>query len=582
VHPAVIPLWSSFCVNAVLAALLAWQSGKTRIHWVLLFLLLALGLWTGGAAWRYMADDLAGIQAAYRIMFLGIALTPGTWLFLCGLFSRVEWFEVRPAAAVLCLLPGSCFYLAFITNDAHGLVAEITAEDFHNGPLMRAFLAWAYCQVVVGVGLMVRHARFLAGQSGPTQAAVAVAASVAPFAASAAYQFGWVELSWDPTGAALGFSAALLFPLVFRLGFLEPVPLVRRDVFDHLRDGVVVADAVGCVVDANPAAEQLLGASIGNVRGRELRVCLEEIVESSDHGSIAMALADPGPDGPRILPEVSTLSGRQLRLSCGSLGDAGFVVVLHDRTEERKAERGLRQAQKLESVGFLAAGVAHEVNNPLAFVRSNLAHIQGACESLGKFAQPGDAELPAELAELPEVVAETLEGIERISTIVDQMRRLSRDATEEDGQVDLNAVLREAIRFASLHRGSRQVEVKAELAADLPSVRGNRAALVQVVLNLLLNARQALAEGAGSRILIHSGADAKGVFAVVTDDGPGIPEEIRERIFDPFFTTKAPDEGTGLGLAIAWDIVREHRGSINVTCPPEGGTVFRMVLPPAP
>ncbi|MCP5058765.1 MAG: PAS domain-containing protein [bacterium] len=581
-HAAVIPLWTSFGVNAALAVLLAWQSGKTRIHWVLLFLLLALGMWTGGAAWRYMADDLAGIQAAYRIMFLGIALTPGTWLFLCGLFSRVEWFEVRPAAAVFCLLPGCCFYLAFVTNDAHGLVAEITAGDFINGPLMRAFLAWGYCQVVVSVGLMARHARFLAGQSGPAQAAVAISASIAPFAASAAYQFGWVDLSWDPTGAALGVSTALMFPLVFRLGFLGPVSLVRRDVFDHLRDGVVVTDAEGGVVDANPAAEELLGASVGEVRGRKLRRCLEEIVEPSDHGSIAMALADPGPDGPRILPKVSTLSGRLLRLSCGSLGDAGCVVVLHDRTEERKAERGLRQAQKLESVGFLAAGVAHEVNNPLAFVRSNLVHIQGACESLGKVVEPAASELPADLAELPDVVAETLEGVERISTIVDQMRRLSRDATEEEGLVDLNDVLREAIRFASLHRGSRQVEVQPTFAADLPSVRGNRAALVQVVLNLLLNARQALAEGTGGRIAIYSGVDANGVFAVIADDGPGIPEEIRERVFDPFFTTKAPDEGTGLGLAIAWDIVREHRGTIEVTCPPEGGSVFKLGLPAAP
>ncbi|MCP5068360.1 MAG: PAS domain-containing protein [bacterium] len=581
-HPAVFPLWSSFGVSVVLAALLAWQSGKTRIHWVLLFLLLAAGLWTGGAAWRYMASDLASIQAAYRIMFLGIALAPGTWLFLCGLFSRVEWFEVRPAAGVFCLLPGACFYLAFITNDAHGLVARIGADTFDNGPLMRAFLAWCYGQVAVAIGLMVRHARFLAGQAGPAQAAVAISATVAPLVASAAYQFGWIQMTWDPTGAALGVSGALLFPLVFRLGFLEPVPLVRRDVFDHLREGVMVADAEGRVVDANPAAERLLGGAVGRIRGQELRRSLEEIVEPVDHGSIAMALADPGPDGPRVLPEVSTLSGRHLRLSCGLLGDAGFVVVLHDRTEERKSERALRQAQKLESVGFLAAGVAHEVNNPLAFVHSNLAHIQAACESLESIAKPADADIPAELAELPEVVAETLEGVERISTIVDQMRRLSRDAAEENELVDLNDVLHEAIRFASLHRGSRHVEVVAELATELPAVRGNRSALVQVVLNLLLNARQALAEGLGNRIRILTRADRAGVVAVVADDGPGIPEDIRERVFDPFFTTKAPDEGTGLGLAIAWDIVREHRGSIDVTCPPEGGTEFKLVFPAAP
>ncbi len=578
-HPALLPMCLSFVATASLAAVLAWQSGKTRIHWALLSLLLAVVLWTAGASWRYLAGDLAHVHAAYRISFLGASFAPGAWLLLCGHFSRVEWFEVRPAATALCLLPGALFYLAFVTNDAHGWVAQIDAAGVVNGPLLQVFLLWSYGQVIAGMTLLLRQARELAGQGGRVRAAVLISAALAPLTVSVAYQLGWTGLRWDPTASALGVSAVLLYPLVFRFGFLERVPLVRRDVFDHLRDGVLVADADARVVDLNPAAESLLGAPAERVRGRALVHCLEEIVEPADRGALAMATEGPGPGGPRVLPEVNTLSGRLLRLSSGALGDAGTVVVLHDRTEERKSERALRQAQKLESVGFLAAGVAHEVNNPLAFVRSNLAHIRAACDSLEELAKSERAELPADLVELPEVVVETLEGVERIAGIVDQMRRLSRDATEEEGPVDLNDVVREAMRFADLHRGSADVAVEAELAEGIPAVAGNRDALVQVLLNLLLNARQALGDAPGGSIRVGTGAGEEGVFARVADDGPGIPPQIRERIFDPFFTTKAPDEGTGLGLAIAWDIVREHRGTIEVASPLEGGTAFRVVLP---
>ena len=574
---------ASFAVSASLALLLALRPGKTRIHWAMLALLLAVMTWTSGAAWRYQASEFAEIEAAYRVMFLGIATAPALWLVMASLFARIERFEMGPAAAIGVLLPGILFYLAFVTNEAHEWVGTIDESGFQRGGLFFVYLAWAYAVTLAGVALLISRVRWTATQGGVARATLLAAAALTPIATSMVNQMGWLSPDWDPTGVALGFSGALIYPLVFRFGLLERVPLVRRDVFDHLNDAVIVTDTRGHVLDANPAAERALGASLDRLQGRVLRDCLEEILEPADHGAARLALIDPGPDGPRILPEVSTLTGRLLRISAGALsyGEGqlgGSVVVLHDRTEERKSERALRQAQKLESVGFLAAGVAHEVNNPLAFVRSNLAQLQRIADGISDLAKRADDEEHEDLAEIPEIVAETLEGVDRIRGIVDKMRRLSRDATDQVGPVDVNGAVEEAVRFAQLHRGSARVDVEVGLADGLPTVRGNVDGLVQVFLNLLLNARQALAEREG-RIRVESQSRPGGIAVVVSDDGPGIPDSIRERIFDPFFTTKAPDEGTGLGLAIAYDIVREHKGTLEASSAPGSGAVFTVLLP---
>ncbi len=583
VHPAVLPMLASFAVTALLAVLLARRPGKRPIHWVLLGLLLSAGVWTGAAAWRYSVQDETSIMAAYRVMFLGVSMVPGLWLVLAGLFARIERFESSPAFAILAFAPGAVFYLLFVTNEAHHWVARIGPTRFEDGPMFVAFLLWGYAATLGGLALLLARARFAAAHEGWTEAGLVVAAAAAPIAASLAYQLDWLGWRWDPTGAALGISAALLYPLIFKLGFLEKVPLIRGDVFEHLHDGVLVADRHGRLIDANPAAERLLGIALADRLGGELATCVTDALEPPDREPARVVLTNPA-DAGRGKPEFTTLGSRRVRISSGALSNAsgdslGSVVVLHDCTEERRTERTLRRAQKLESVGFLAAGVAHEVNNPLAFIRSNLILVQRLAEELVEQVQTADAAATwkEEVRELPEIVQETLEGVDRIGGIVEDMRRLSRDSTEDEEQLDVNDSVKAALRFAQLHRGGPWVDVDVQLAERLPVVLGSQDALVQVFLNLLLNARQALA-GRPGRLRVQSRLSDEGVRIAVEDDGPGVPPEIQERIFDPFFTTKSPDEGTGLGLAIAYDIVREHKGTLELQSEP-GRTVFTVVLP---
>jgi signal transduction histidine kinase len=257
---------------------------------------------------------------------------------------------------------------------------------------------------------------------------------------------------------------------------------------------------------------------------------------------------------------------------------AGQFAVLRDRTEEQRYERLIRQTQRLESVGTLAAGVAHEVNNPLAFIRSNLSQVQRMGELVEEHLDGPDAKLAEDLRDLREIAEETLDGIARIERIVFDMRLLSTPLEQALVSVNVNRVVRDAIRLANL-RDDSAIAAKLDLADGLPSAEGSPQRLVQAILNLLVNARQALEGVPDARIEVETRREGDEVVILVRDNGPGIAEEIREHIFDPFFTTKSPHQGTGLGLAIAFDILRNHGGVLEVRSRSGPGASIAARLP---
>jgi signal transduction histidine kinase len=251
---------------------------------------------------------------------------------------------------------------------------------------------------------------------------------------------------------------------------------------------------------------------------------------------------------------------------------------LRDRTERRRYENFLRHSQRLESAARLAAGVAHEVNNPLAYVSSNLGHIDRMIDGLAERLATTSGEKFEEIEELRMVTAESIDGVERISGIVERMRRFARLSEGELGSVDVNAVATEALKMAALHR-SAAVQLQFDPAVGLPLVRGSSEHLIQAVLNLSVNAVQAVSQQGGGTVRVTTRSCAEGVEIRVSDDGPGIPRAIRKRVFDPFFTTKGPGEGSGLGLAITYDIVREHRGMLELHSREGEGAEFTVRLP---
>jgi len=590
-HPA-IPLAALGLASALaMACYVALRREKTEFHWLLLALLVSLVVWTGGVIARYSVATTAGLEAALRVTFLGVFSTPPLWLLVAAVYARPGAALERRGVWLALGIPSALAYLALLTNEGHHLVArEISFEALAGGgrawagPIFWVFLAWAYALVLGAALIHLRTVRRMVANDERRRGVLLAAASLVPIAASMPYVFRFLPLRFDLTPAALSIATVLVSIAVFRYRLLESLPLTRRDVIENLRDGVVMADAAGMVLDANPAAEGILGRAAQDVRGLSLCDVLRAFGNAESGEQLCEPLLNHSAGSAPFVTEVRTAGQRLVEVSVASvrahLGElTGWFAVLRDCTEERRFERIARNTEKLQSVGTLAAGIAHEVSNPLAFIRANLSQIHRMGERVEACqAEPHpDAKLAGELADLREIAEETLDGIGRIERIVTGMRRLAASGEQPVQLVEVNEVVRDALRLSNLGRDG-QVALEARLADVLPPVEGTPERLVQAVLNLLVNARQALT-GRSGRVRVETLCNGTSLEIRVCDDGPGIAEEIQERIFDPFFTTKAPDQGTGLGLAIAFDIVRDHGGALEVRSKPGGGACFMVRLP---
>jgi PAS domain S-box-containing protein len=273
------------------------------------------------------------------------------------------------------------------------------------------------------------------------------------------------------------------------------------------------------------------------------------------------------PDGTRFMVEASSVPFEYE-------GKPSILTLIHDVTERRMLEARLVQADRLAALGTMAAGVAHEINNPLAYVMLNLDWI---ARKLSEGATD-----PASLEGMKEMLLEARGGASRVATIVHELRSFSRSEGEARGPVDLADVVRSAIRIAS-HEIQPRARVTTSFAS-VPPVWANEGRVEQVVLNLLLNAAQAMPEARAESNEIRVSVRLEGagrVILEVSDNADGIPPEILPRIFDPFFTTKPPGRGTGLGLSICHGIVGSLGGQITVHSEAKEGTTFRVSLPAA-
>jgi len=252
-------------------------------------------------------------------------------------------------------------------------------------------------------------------------------------------------------------------------------------------------------------------------------------------------------------------------------------VQLRRETEERmRLELQLARAQKLEALGRLAAGLAHEVNNPLSFIISNLNHVQRELKALAGTQPVGTVE------ELHETCRDALHGCERIQRLVQDVRGFSRVKSLPSAPVALDAVLEDALAMANLDQvPGLRVEWE---AGPVPPILADEHGLGQVFLNLLINAVHAVANGpAEPRIRVAMGLHVDGrVWVEVQDNGRGIAPENLGRIFEPFFTTKPPGVGTGLGLFICHGLISGFGGELSVESQPGQGATFRVLLPAAP
>jgi PAS domain S-box-containing protein len=355
---------------------------------------------------------------------------------------------------------------------------------------------------------------------------------------------------------------------------LETAVARFRSLVEVAPDAVVIAGAERVIL-VNSALVRLLGAS--SLRELAATTAAEQI--HPDDLPIARERLRRLLSGEKLAPyelRVKRMDGAYVTIEVVDMliewdGKPAALAIGRDVSERRLLEAELMQTDRLTAVGTLAAGVAHEINNPLAYVLLNLEYM---LRELPRY--DGD---PARLGKLLERLAEARHGVERVSTIVGDLRAFSRGDAERRGSLEVRRVLASALRVAEAHILGR-ARVLEDYQA-VPAVGGNAARLEQVFLNLLINAVQALPPDRAEQneIRIRLFRDGARVIVEIADNGVGIAAELLDRVFDPFFTTKPAGIGTGLGLPICHSIVKSLGGEIGVESVLGKGTVFRVALP---
>lgn len=361
-------------------------------------------------------------------------------------------------------------------------------------------------------------------------------------------------------------------------------------------DAVLSTDPEGKVTFMNPAAENITGWSASDAVGQSLDSVLSLFQESSKdpvESPLWRALRERRSVD---LPPGTTLrkaDGQEIAIedSAAPIANAegkltGAVMVFRDVTEQRRLRQQLELNDRLAALGTMAAGVAHEVNNPLSFILGNqqyaitelsslLAELSGLPEALREA-------LEGRVHEISAALADAQSGAERVRRIVSELGRLARPGVERQDRIDLRKCLDAAIAMTL-----RELTPRARLVREFgecPEVLADDTRITQVFVNLLVNAAHAIAPGRSesNEVRVVTGTFTGGkAYVEIRDTGCGIPKNVIPRVFEPFFTTRALETGTGLGLSVSHGIVQSLRGSIEVESTVGRGSTFRVVLPAA-
>lgn len=389
---------------------------------------------------------------------------------------------------------------------------------------------------------------------------------------------------------------------------LEEVQTFIASVQSSMTDVMIVCDVEGRIQQVNKSLEALTGRAAADWVGQPLSALFapsskalaesfkERLLKQPVHDcevsmvgteeTVPLSLNCSTRFDPRRRPVGAVLIGRpvgELRRAYEALNKA------HDQLKE--AQKNLVQAEKMASLGRLVAGVAHELNNPISFVYGNVHVLQRYVHKLDEYLaaiHAGDLDEALEaqrkrlridkiLADLAPLMEGTLEGAERVRDLVEDLRRFSGGQKSRSASFDLSHVVKTAAHWV-LKGARREIDVRIDLPEPFLAV-GHAGQLHQVVMNLVQNAVDAVAEHPAPQLRVRGGVAADMLWLEIHDNGPGIAPADLEHIFEPFFTRKPVGQGTGLGLSISYGIVTEHGGTLRAGASDLGGAMFRIELP---
>ncbi|WP_077035925.1 PAS domain S-box protein [Pelomonas sp. KK5] len=375
--------------------------------------------------------------------------------------------------------------------------------------------------------------------------------------------------------------------LTDKLAELQRAEALKSAIVDHALAALVSTDAGGAIVEFNPAAEAMFGRRRGEVLGRGVSELIipERYREAHDGGMARMQQGGPGRVmGKRLELHALRADGSEFPIEmvlwrtdvhAETFYTASIIDVSERRNAAAQIERqreALRQSEKLTAMGSLLAGVAHELNNPLSIVMGRASLLEEKCA--------GHAELQADARRIHDAA-------ERCGRIVRTFMNMARSRPSQRGPVGFNELVRAAVEMLGYGYRTHGIALELTLGEGLPPISADGDQIGQIVMNLLVNAQQALAGRDGPRrVQVQTGLEPRRdyreprVWLRVADNGPGIAAAARERIFEPFFTTKAEGLGTGLGLSVSRSLARDHGGELALEREGQGGGAsFRLSLP---
>ncbi len=587
--PYIISMLVAAVISAVLAAYMWQRRSGTPGATALVLLMLALTVWLLAEVLCLVNNDLSTRLIWAKIEYTSIVSVPVIWLaFVLQYTGRQSWLTHRKLA-LLAICPIITLLLVW-TNETHGLIwAEF--HLYQHGSVMiseKSYGVWFWVQTTYSYLLMFSGASLIVRWAISSfrlyrrQAVVMLIGALVPLGGNLPYILHLGSFQGiDPTPIIFTMSGLMLALGLFRFQLLDIIPVARDTIIKGMSDGLIVLDVQNRIVDVNIAAEGIIDLTASEIIGQPVGQVLPCWADSTEGRQELMetkpeVFISKGGEEHYYALSISPLYGR-------SDSVAGRAVIIRDITERKQGEKEkalleqqFHQSQRLESVGRLAGGVAHDLNNMLT-------PILGFGEILLKDSA-GDEERREQLEEIVKAGG-------RARDLVRQLLAFSRKQTLEFKNIGLNILLKD---FEKLLRSTIREDITFRLipAKSLPLIQGDVGQMEQVVMNLAVNAQDAMPDGGEltiETILVEldesyaaehvSVTPGPYVMLSISDTGYGMDAEIREHIFEPFFTTKDKDRGTGLGLSTVYGIVKQHGGNIWVYSEPGKGTTFKVYLP---
>jgi len=571
----------SLVISAALAAALAFYFSRRHPMPGAVpasLMMLAVTVISLGYILQYRSTGLSGQIFATNIQYVGIATLPLAWFtFSLRYTGRDQWLT-RRNLLLLAIIPLATIVLAW-TNGIDGLIWQDRHLDT-NGPfntIAKTYGLWfwvygTYSYTLIAIGTLILIQRlFRPPRVYREQSIAVVICVVVPLVWNVIYIFKLVPMfRVDLTPSAFVISGLAIAWGLFRYQFFNIIPIARDTVIEDMSDGVIVLDTHNRFIDLNLSAQRIIGYSLSDVIGQSLSRVLSGQPELVERSNIGVATANVeitikrGETQRYYESSISPIYDRQSRLT-------GRLVILHDITERRLIEAEKKDleekaqlASRLSIIGEMAAGVAHEVNNPLTSV-------------IGYADWLLQHDIPDEIRKDIEVINTQAT---RASEILDRLLTFAGHHVVNRDHVDINRVIETTIELRSHSLAKNNIEIIYQFAPDLPKTMADGGQLQQVFLNLIINAETSIAEAHDKGMLmVKTETFDNHIRVSIKDDGLGITEENLTKIFQPFFSTRETGKGTGLGLSICHGIISKHNGRIYVESEFGYGATFIVELP---